>query len=269
MKTHSLRNGYALLASLTVMTAVLSGTAVAQAPGDPGGPPPGQNGGPGNGGRTRVAGQPPFAFGTVSTVDANAGTITITSQFGGNGGSMSQVIRIDPGAQFVTQSEVAVADLKVGDQVQVQGAPTGITVSQFTVGALPAGLPGAGGFGPGGLGGPRGGVSGGGGSAGGSANGASPTLSFATAGGTIKTLPTKADPHLALSLSADAQLFVKIADGARITRYTTLKLTDLKSGDRITASGQASADGTLAASLVGVNLTAENGFGGPGGGPGR
>ncbi len=141
MKTHSFRSGYAILICLTLMTTASSGTAVAQAPDDPGGSgnsgPGGGFGGSGAAGgrspdansRVRPSGRPPFTFGTVSAVDANAGTITVTSPSGGSGGSNSQVIKVSAGAQFVTQSEVAAADLKVGDQVQVRGLPTGITVS--------------------------------------------------------------------------------------------------------------------------------------------
>lgn len=280
MKTQMFRRGCSVLVSLTLMTTILAATAVAQAPDDPGGPPPGQDGGPGGpppggfggpgrtgqgpGGPGGFPGRSPFAVGTVSAVDANAGTITITSQSGGgNGGGSSQVIKVYSDAQFVTQSEIAVADLKVGDQIQVSGVPTGITVAQFTVGSAPSGLPGIGGVRSGGFGGPRGGGNPVGGSnAGGNAGTTAP--SFATASGTIKALPTKADPHLTISLGADAQLSLKIADGAKITRYTTLKIADLKSGDRIMAAGQAAADGTLTVSSVGVNLPSPSGSGWPG-----
>lgn len=280
MKTQKLRQGCTVLASLTLMTIALAAASVAQAPNDPGGLPPNQNGRPagpppggfggpdrgGNNGRSGsdragFPGRPPFASGTVSAVDVNAGTITITSQLGGN--SSSQVITVGSAAQLITQFEVAVADLKVGDQVQIQGIPTGITVSQLTAGQPPFGLPGAGGFGPGGLGGPRGGGNGGARLSPASSTIRAAAPSFATANGTILALPTKADPPLALSLNAEIQISLKIADGAKITRYKTLKIADIKNGDQIMATGQNAADGTPAISTVGVNLVLRDGFGGP------
>ena len=248
MKTQLFRKGCSVLVSLTLMTTILAAGTVAQAPDGPGGfggPPPGQEGGPPPGG---FPGHSPFVAGTVSAVDAGAGTITITSQPGGSGGNASQVIKVNSDAQFVTQSEVAVADLKVGDQVQVQGVPTGITVSSLTVGPAPVGLPGNGGFGPGGPGG-----------------GAAAASSFATANGIIKAAATKADPHLTISLGADAQLFLRVAAGTKITRYATLKIADIKSGDRIMVSGRTATDGSLTASMVGINLPIPGGSGRPNG----
>ncbi len=213
MKTPPFLRVCSTLMSLALMTTMLAASAAAQAPDAPGGPPPGQDGGPPpgdpnggpppggpDGGGPGGAGQgaddhaafrspSPFAAGTVSAVDTGAGTITITSQSGGS--SHSQVIKVNSDTQLVTQSEVALANLKVGDQVQVQGVPTGITVSSFTVGKAPLGLPGVGGVGPGGPG------------------GTAAASSFATARGTVKTLPTKADPHLMISLGgALGALFV-------------------------------------------------------------
>ncbi len=270
MKTDTFRKGRAVVVGLTLMT-TLAAAALAQGP-DPNAPPPGGfGGGPGGGGGFGGGrggfGRAPFAFGTVSAVDANAGTITIASQFGG--GNNSQVIKVGTDAQVVSQTDTTVADLKVGDQVQIQGVPTGITASQITAGTPPTGLPGMGGFGGrrGGFGGPGG--PGGGGNAAGAPNAAQ---GFATATGTIKALPTKTDPHMTISLGTDVQLYLKVADGAKITRYTALKLTDLKAGDRIIATGQPGADGTLTASAVGVNMPmmqggfGGGGFGGPGGG---
>lgn len=277
MKTDTLRKGRALAAGLTLMTTVLATAAMAQGPGGGGfgGPPPGQNGGggfggpgggfggpggggPGGGGRGGFGGRMPFALGAITSVDTGAGTVTITSQFGGN----PQVIKVGADAQVVSQMDTTVADLKVGDQVQVQGVPTGITASQLTVGTPPAGLPGAGGFGGGRFGGPR---PGGGAPGGGNAGGAASAQGFASATGTIKSLPTAADPHLLITLGPDAQLFLKMAPGAKITKYTTMKLTDLKVGDRVVASGQTGDDGTLTATSVGVNMPMMQGGFGPGG----
>ena len=286
MKTDTFRKGRALVAGLTLMTTVLAGAALAQAPNDPGGfggPPPGQNGGPGGfggpgggggfGGRGGAGGfggraggrGAPGAFGAVTAVDTNAGTITITSRFGGNA---PQVINVGTDAQIVSQTDTTVAELKVGDQVQVQGVPTGITASQLTVGTPPTGMPGAGGggFGGGRFGGPGG--AGGGNNAGGG-NGAAAVQGLAIASGKIASLPTATDAHLSITLGPDATLYLKMAPGAKITKYTTLKLTDLKVGDQVMATGQTGADGTLTASAVGVNMPMmQGGFGGGGFGGG-
>lgn len=266
MKTDTFRKGRALALGLTLMTTALSTAAVAQGQGGFGGPPPGANGGggfggPGGGGRGGFAGgRAPFALGAISAVDANAGTVTITSQFGGGN---SQMIKVGTDAQVISQADTTVANLKVGDQVQVQGVPTGITASQLTVGTPPTGLPGAGGFG-GRLGGPGGGRFGGGNAGGG--NGAA-AQGFATATGKIASLPTATDSHLSITLGPDATLYLKMAPGAKITKYTTLKLTDLKVGDQIMATGQTGDDGMLTANAVGVNMPMmQGGFGGPNGG---
>ena len=276
MNTDTLRRGHAVLAGLTLMTGLISAPAfaqpsihLAQFPGGGGG------GFPGGGGQFR----PPFAFGAVSAVDTGAGTITITPQFGGNG---PQTIRVDSSAQIVSLTTVAVTDLKVGDKIAVQGIPTGITATSVTVGDPPAGLPGMGGPRPGGPGGGNGG-------GGNNAPAANAPQSSASATGIIKVLPTAADPHLTLTIGTDVQLFLKIADGAKVSKYTTLKLSDIKVGDKITAAGQTADDGTLTATTVGINLPQPQfgrggfgggfgggrrgnrgggGFGGPGGGGG-
>ena len=217
----------ALVASALVGLA-LAAPAFAQAP------PPGQSqpfpefGGPGH---------LPFALGTIQSVDATAGTITLTPQNGGAG----QIIKVGANAQIVTLATVSVADMKVGDRVAVQGMPTGITASQMTVGQPPAGLPGAGGFGF--L--PRAAGAGGAGST---------DQGFAMATGQIKTLPTKTDPHLSIMMGPDVQIFLKIAEGARLTKYVPVALSGLKSGDQLFARGEAGGDGTLTASVVGVNM---------------
>ena len=265
MKHHNMS---ALIASALVGLA-LAAPAFAQNPPPPGGPPPGG----GFGGQRRM----PFAFGTVSAVDKAANTITISTQNGD-----SQVIKVGTDAQIVTQQAVKVEDLKVGDKVTIQGIPTGITASQITVGDPPAGLPGPGGFGGGGRGGANGGPGGGGNAAGPQVQG------FATGTGQITALPTATDKqHLTVSLGPDATLYLKLADGAKLTRYATVTLDGINTGDRIIARGQTGDDGTLTATMVGVNMQmggggfggggfggggrrrgGGGGFGGPGGGPG-
>ncbi len=233
------------------------------------GPPPPQQGGPGGfgggpqqggggrGGRGFGGGQAaPFAMGVITAVDANAGQVTIRSQQGGG----TQTVQIASGTPLVAQTTVTVADLKVGDQVQVQGVPTGITASSLTIGEMPAGFGGGGpgGGGPGGFGGPGGGGPGGAPGGGNRAGGAAPA--FASASGKV----TSTEP-LTISLSGDVSLTLKLARSAKITRIAPVEMSSLKVGDRITATGQANNDGGFNATNVGVNLEMGGGMMGRGG----
>ena len=199
----------------------------------------GPGGGPGGGFGNR---RPPFAFGTVTAVDAGAGTITLSSQFGGG----TQTIQTQGATQITTQVAAKVSDLKVGDQIQVQGVPTGITASSLTIGQspFPAGGPGGGPGGPGG--GPR---PGGGGTA---------APAYATASGTVATLSP-----LTITLSPTVTLGLKMDADAKVIRYTTLALSGIKVGDRVMGQGTTGDDGTLSATTVAVNVDM-GGFGGRG-----
>ena len=238
-----------------LLSPVLQTQARAQGPqdnGGPGGPPPGGQGGPGGfngGGANRRA---PFAFGTVTAVDAGSGTITLSSRGG------SQTIQTQGTTQIVTQSSAAVSDLKVGDQVQVQGVPTGLTASTLTIGASPLV---AGGAARGAAATTTGGTTTG---TGGAATGAGASpQSFAVATGTVSSTSP-----LTLTLSGSVSLVLKMATNAKVARFTTLALSGVKVGDRIMATGQAGDDGTWTASSVGVNVDTGGmglGQGGPGG----
>ncbi len=142
----------------------------------------GQNGGAQRGQRGGQPGQQqmgglPTVSGSITGGDASAKIITISGQ----GQNASITIKLDNNTKLVTQSSVSVSDLKIGDQVQVQGLPTAITANSVLAGDLssiqglmggggpggpggfgPGGGPGGpGGFGPGGQGGPGGGPEGG------------------------------------------------------------------------------------------------------------
>jgi len=213
----------------------------------------------------------PFAFGTVTAVDAAAGTITVSSPFGG----ASQTIQTQGTTQIVSQGAATVSDLKVGDQVQIQGIPTGITASSVTAGQSPLPTMG-GGRGFGGPGGPGG--------APGNAGTAAPVKAQAYATGTV----TSTKP-LTISLGQGLSVTLTLAATAKVTKYSPLPLSSVKVGDRIVSSGQTNDDGTFAATSVGVNVDmgamgmgqrggpggfggrgrrGGGGFGGPGGGPG-
>jgi len=222
----------------------------------------GQQGGPG-GGRQGRGGPAPFANGIITALDASAGRITLRAQQG----EQSQIVEVASGTPIVSQVTVTVADLQVGDQVQVQGMPTEITASALTIGQMPPGF----GGGPGGFGGPggggQGGPPGGGGPGGQGGPGGRPQggpPAFASATGKV----TSTSP-LTIALSGDVSVTLKLASNAKITRIKTVDLSSLKVGDRITAMGQANNDGAFAATSVGVNIEmGGGGRGGRGGGPG-
>lgn len=238
----------ALLAGLTLTTA-----AGAQGPGGGfGGPPP----------------RPPFAGGIVTGVDTHANTITVNTPFGDR-----QTISVASGATISTETTATVGDLKVNDQVQVRGVPTGITALSLMDGQLPLPLPqGDPGMPPPGAGGPP--------PMGGGRMGPPPPA-MAMAHGTV----TRLNP-LTISVGNGVSISLTLASSAQITRITSEPLSEIKDGDRIIAAGQMGADGTLTASAVGVNLPmpmggsrfrgqgrqgnfrGPNGFGGGFGGPG-
>ena len=222
--------------SLLLGTAVLAGlalgtTALAQAPGGPGG----------NAGR--------YAAGAVTAVDATAGTITVTVRRTG----ASETLKVASGTPIATQATVAVSDLKVGDQIQVSGVPTSISAAQIVAGDVPAGFPAPIGGGPGGPGaGPGGGGQNGGGL------GAPPAPAYATATGKV----TATSP-MTIALSSGVTLTLTPTADAKISRITTQTLANIKVGDQVSALGQTETDGTFTASAVGVNWTL-GGFGGRG-----
>jgi hypothetical protein len=78
-----------------------------------------------------------------------------------------------------------------------------------------------------------------------------------------------------ITLSDNTTLTLTVAPDATVTKYTTEAITDIKSGDRILAFGEANDDGTYSATAIGVNMRlgfgggrGGRGFGGGGGGGG-
>ena len=217
----------------------------------------GRQGGFGGGGRQGgMAGGGRFALGTVSAVDTAAKTITVTSPFAG-----TQTIQVSDTTQVVSQTTATVADLKVGDKVQVQGVPTGITASTLTIGENPI-TAGQGGGRQGGTGGP--GQGGGfGGRQGGFGGGQGAQPAFASATGTV----TATSP-LTISLSTSVTLTLKLDPAAKVTKFSTVDLSGIKTGDQIVSTGQAGDGGVFTATTVGVNMQmggGQGGFGGRGG----
>ncbi len=252
--------------SKTLLAALLAGTALTTAagaqfgggpmvpPAGPAGMPMPMNGGPNvAGGPMGMMGRLPFANGTVTAVDAAAGTVTLTPMFGGG---MPQTVRVTGATQITATREGTVGDLKVGDTIQVRGVPTGITASQITAGdsadqaggsmmggnmSLPqtgtrlGGRPGLGGAQP----------------------------AWAQASGKITGLSP-----LTVSLSDGVAVTLKVGPDVKVSRNVTEKVGDIKAGDRIMANGTTGDDGVLAATRIRVNVDFGMGFGiGSGTGP--
>ena len=206
---------------------------------------------PGGGGQGGNAGR--YAAGAVTAIDTTAGTITVTVRRTG----ASETLKVAAGTPIATQATVAIADLKVGDQIQVSGVPTNISASQIVAGDVPTGFPPVGG-GPGGPGAGPGGGGQGGGQNGGQGGGAPGQPAYATATGKV----TATSP-MTIALSSGVTLTLTPTADARISRITTQTLANIKVGDQVSALGQTEADGTFTASAVGVNWTL-GGFGGRG-----
>lgn len=245
-------------------------------PGGPGGPG-GTFGRGGGGGRGGFAGR--FAFGVVSSVDAKAGTITLTPRGGGN----DQIIQMGPSASMVTQTTTTVGSLRVGEQVRVSGIPISIIASQITAGTLPNGLgaPGGGGRGgPGGGPGFGGGPGGGGGRGPGGGFGGGRPGAGGPGGSTMNiTASVLSLNPLTLMAADNTNITLKLAPDAKISRLSTIALGGVKVGDQILATGQTGEDGVFTATTVADNLDMGSlmgrggmmgggGRGGFGGGPG-
>lgn len=240
------------LAAALVIAAALATPALAQFNGQPapnatGNPfggtpnPPGANpfGAAPNprGGSPFGTGHSPFAAGTVSAVNAAAGTITLTPMFGDGSG---QTVKVTDGTTISAQTLAKVADLKVGDTVQVRGVPTGINASQITAGdSADSGM-----GGPFGGGRPNGGPGGMG----------SPGIATAQASGKITSLSP-----LTIAISEDASVVLKTTADVRVIKTVTEKISDIKVGDRVMANGQSGDDGVLSATQIHINLDSGSG----------
>ena len=188
---------------------------------------------PGPGANPFGRGHLPFASGMISAVDAASGTITLTPIFGGAG----QTVKVTSASPITALREAKVGDLKVGDNVQVRGVPTGITASQITAGesgdlSLGSGMTM-----------PFGGAPLGAGSSGMDR----PQAASAQAMGKITIL----NP-LTISVSDSIQLTLKAAPDVSVSKYVTEKIGDLKIGEHILANGQTGDDGVFTANRIRV-----------------
>ena len=208
-----------------------------------------------------------MTIGTITGGDMNAGIIVITPQFGGG----SQTIKVDPSVKFVAQKEVTVGSLKAGDKIQVTGVPASISATSIVAGDAPDFLQ----FGRNRNNGNRPATPNGAGGATGAStsdpaadpnNPPQPEASAMAIGKVVTTNP------LVIVINTNLTISLKLASSTKVTKYTEVKLTSLKLGDVVTASGSTGDDGTFNATGVGVNIqmTGGRGFGGRGGngGPG-
>ncbi len=268
MKHNTCVRGGLTLAGLLLATSLWAQAPGGGAPGDGVGAPGGSA--PGPGGANRAPGGRRGGFGgrammgTVASVDAAGGTITLSTPPGAD----AQTIKLGPGASVVTQTSATVSSLRVGDQVRVTGVPSVLTASQIVAGDLPAGFagPGRGGGRPGvgpGFGGGGGNGFGGapGGQPGGPGRGGQPGQT------TISATVLSINP-LTLSLGTGLSVTLKLAPDAKVSRIGTESLSSVKAGDQLLAFGQPGDDGTFTASALGVNMTRGGGFGGGGFGRG-
>lgn len=215
-------------------------------------------GGFGQGGPGGFGGRMPSMSGTITGGDRAAGTITITSPFGGG----AQTLKVSPTTKYAAQTTIDAGALRVGDEIQVQGVPTGITASSITAGQMPDFLRPGGNNGRGRNGAGAPGNAGGQtdpNAAGGNGAGQDPALAppqaFASATGrVIATSP------LTIALSNNVSITLKTSAETQVTKISTATFDSLKVGDIILATGQADASGTFTATGVGINLN-QGGFG--------
>jgi len=224
-----------------VPPAAPAGMPMPGAPNMPGGGPSMPNA-PMSGGRNMPGapfgmGRLPFASGTVTSVDAAAGTVLLAPMFGGG---MPQTIKVTDATQITATREGTVGDLKVGDTIQVRGVPTGMTATQITAGESTDPIGGGMGMMPMG---PRLG-----GRLGGGRSGLGGQAAFAQATGKITGLSP-----LTVSVSDSVQVTLRVGSDVKVSRNVTEKISDLKAGDRVMANGRAGEDGILAASHIRVN----------------
>jgi hypothetical protein len=201
-------------------------------------------------------------LGTIRQVDAAKGAIQVQSS--GQQGEARWIV-LSPQTTMMRHAQGTLAELKVGESIQVSGVPTAISASQLQVGEMPQ-MEFRGGFGGGGN---RGGAPGGapegapgqgrrGPAEGQGARLQPPSPQFT---GTIAST----NP-LVVVLPGNMRLNVTAAPTTKVVRIVKATLTDLKVGDNIRAVGQPDENGNVIAMRVevGVDLQAGAGFG-PGG----
>ena len=150
------------------------------------------------------------AFGSISAIDATGKTITVANDAAGD----SSKVSVTSDTNIFTQASVNLNAVEVGDTIDVQGVPTGITASSITDGQNPM-------FGPR-PGGSDGSSPGGPGAGGLTGPGGMPDQNVSFVRGTVKSL----NP-LTIALGDGAPIVVGGASDATVTKFMTLKFSDL------------------------------------------
>jgi len=231
-----------------------------------------RGGGFGQGGRGMMGN---MAVGTVTDGNVNEGWIKVSmgmGRGGPGGGGMERTVNLNQQTALVTVTQAALADLKEGNGLMVNGIPTSVLANRFVTG--PNSVPvvevmellgGRGMF----RSGPGAGGPGAGGAAGDTAAGQGGIQippSTASATGLITSL----DP-IKVKISDEITVEIKPSDDATYLQVVGLTWDKLAVDNRVYCTGQGQEDGALVASTV-VVLPADlqSGFGGMGmfGGPG-
>lgn len=178
-----------------------------------------------------------FAVGAVQAVNAANRTLTVKSSFGG----AVMIVKVPAQVSIVTQQATTIADLKVGDLVQIQGAASGIAASSLTVGQPPA---------------PGGGRSAGAGMPSPAAfAGMMPSVAMESMAPQVQARGrVSALQPLTLGFGNGGSLIVTVKPDARVMRITTMTLAEVKAGDQVQATGPLGQDGVLTADSISVNF---------------
>jgi hypothetical protein len=254
-----------LALTVVAVAALIVGVSVVVA--QPGGG--GNRGGMGQGGRGMMGN---MAFGTVTDGNITEGWIKV-SMGGGRGGpgggpgggGADRTVTLNKETALVTVAQAALADLKEGNGLMVNGIPTSLIGGRFVTGensnAVVEAMNLLGGGGMGFRGGP--GARGGTGDAAGGQGGVQIPPSTATATGLITSL----DP-IKIRISDQVTVEIKPSDDATYLQIVAVAWDKLAQDDRVFCMGQGLDDGGLLANTVVIlpaDLPMGFGMGGPGG----
>ncbi|MGO8673106.1 MAG: hypothetical protein ACLQVD_17325 [Capsulimonadaceae bacterium] len=178
---------------------------------------------------------PPFAFGTVKSVDVVGNTIVLTTPRGD-----TTTINVTPTTRIQGRTAIKVGDLKTGETIMVNGVPTGITANTITLNdaySTPAA--------------PRPAVAG-------SSTGATPTPApvantappIANASGTVTSLKP-----LTISLNDSSSLVIKLSDTVQVQHIGLETIKDIAVNDWLTVNGRPTGNGSLDAGNINVNMS--------------
>jgi hypothetical protein len=178
-------------------------------------------------------------MGTVSKVDAAAGTLEVTNRQG-----TARTFTVPASALILKQGTATAADLKAGDTIAVTGQPKQIDATSVEMGESVT---------LGGPGGARGGGQGGAGRGFGQ-GGAGRGLGFGQRGVRVQGEVSATSPNLTLKLADGSTVQVNHSADTRFSRTTKGTLADVKSGDTVRVILEPGSD-TVRAVLIGGGQT--------------